>query len=109
MISVIIPTLNEAQTLPALLMAPQNEPAKHETIVVDGGSRDATVAIARARGARVIQAPSGRGNQLGAGVQQAAGDILLFLHADSIFPAGGLARIEDVLSSDHASSAEISA
>jgi glycosyltransferase involved in cell wall biosynthesis len=100
MISVVIPTLNEAQALPASLMALQNERAEHETIVIDGGSRDATVEIASAYGARVLHAPSGRGSQLCAGAREAAGDILLFLHADSIFPAGGLSRIKDVLTSD---------
>lgn len=100
MISVVIPTLNEAQALPASLTALQNERVEHETIVIDSGSRDATVEIASAYGARVLHAPNGRGSQLCAGAREAAGDILLFLHADSIFPAGGLSRIEDVLSSD---------
>ena len=100
MISVIIPTRNEAQMLPALLTALQNEWAEHETIVVDGGSRDVTVEIARQRGARVFQTPAGRGNQLCAGVRQARGETLLFLHADSIFPFGGLARIAGLLSVD---------
>jgi glycosyltransferase involved in cell wall biosynthesis len=93
MISVVILTLNEAPALPGLLTAQQNERAKHETIVVDGGSRDATVAIARARGARVIQAPSGRGNQLGAGVQQAAGDISAGGSLGSMPGSGGSASI----------------
>jgi len=100
MISIVIPTLNEAQALPVLLTALQNEWADHETIVVDGGSQDGTVEIARQRGVRVLQAPAGRGNQLCAGVAEARGEILLFLHADSIFPVGGLARIGEVLSAD---------
>lgn len=100
MISVIIPTLNEAQALPALLAALHAESAEHETIVVDGGSRDTTVAIARAHGARVLRGRAGRGGQLGAGAREASGDILLFLHADSTFPAGGLSAIEEALSVD---------
>lgn len=99
MISVLIPTLDEAQTLPALLAALNAERTKHETLVVDGGSRDVTVAIARDCGARVVRAAAGRGSQLCAGVSEARGDILLFLHADSIFPAGGLQGIEAALSS----------
>lgn len=69
MISVVIPTLNEAEALPALLTALQNECAPHETVIVDGGSRDATVDLARAGGARVFQAPTGRGSQLCAGAR----------------------------------------
>ena len=53
-----------------------------EIIVVDGGSSDETAAIARTAGARVIAAPRGRGIQLAAGAGAAAGDWLLFLHAD---------------------------
>jgi glycosyltransferase involved in cell wall biosynthesis len=63
MISVIIPTLNEAPALPALLTALQDERAEHETIVVDCGSWDGTVEIARRRGARVLQPTTGRVNQ----------------------------------------------
>jgi rSAM/selenodomain-associated transferase 2 len=100
MISVVVPTLNEARALPALLTALQNEWPEHETIIVDGGSPDATVAIARARGARVLHAPPGRGGQLCAGARKASGDILLFLHADSTFPAGGLRAIDATLAAD---------
>jgi glycosyltransferase involved in cell wall biosynthesis len=100
MISVVIPTLNEAPVLPSLLAALHAERTEHETIVVDGGSRDATVGIAREHGARVVAAPAGREIQLCAGVREARGDILLFLHADSSFPAGGLRSIEAALLSD---------
>jgi rSAM/selenodomain-associated transferase 2 len=97
MISVVIPTLNEAARLPRLLGRLAAEPAPHEVIVVDGASDDATVFAAHEAEARVLFAGPGRGQQLAAGADAATGDILLFLHADSRFPAGGLARIEGTL------------
>jgi rSAM/selenodomain-associated transferase 2 len=95
MISVVIPTLNEAARLPRLLGRLAAEPTPHEVVVVDGGSDDATVFAAHAAEARVLCA--GPGQQLAAGADAASGDTLLFLHADSRFPAGGLARIEATL------------
>lgn len=100
MISVIIPTLNEASRIGALLSALDAETYPHECIVVDGGSTDDTVDIAEAHGARVLRTPAGRGRQLVVGIEAAAGDILFFLHADSSFPAGGLARMAGLLAAD---------
>jgi rSAM/selenodomain-associated transferase 2 len=97
MISVIIPTLNEERSLPALLSRLGEEQGGHEIIVVDGGSTDATARLARGHGVRVLTAPPGRGTQLCHGAGAASGTILLFLHADSIFPRGGLKRIETAL------------
>jgi rSAM/selenodomain-associated transferase 2 len=97
MISVIVPTLDEAERLPALLMALACERAPHEVIVVDGGSRDRTPALAAAMRATVLAASGGRGAQLAAGAAIARGDVLLFLHADSRFPAGGLAAVAAAL------------
>ena len=99
MISVIIPTLNEGTNLPRLLEELQPEETAHEIIVVDGGRRDDTALVAREHGVKVICTAPGRGLQLRRGAELAAGDILLFLHADCRFPRGGLARIEAVLSS----------
>jgi glycosyltransferase involved in cell wall biosynthesis len=99
-ISVIIPTLDEADNLPRLLAALRNHPAKHEIIVVDGGSRDGTFEIALAHRINALHARPGPGGQLCAGALQARGDVLLFLHADSIFPKGGLQRIEESLAGD---------
>ena len=71
---------------------PQPEPV--EIIVVDGRSTDATVALARQAGARVLVCPRrGRAAQLNFGAQHAAGGICYFLHADSLPPAGFLAAI----------------
>jgi rSAM/selenodomain-associated transferase 2 len=55
-----------------------------EILVVDGGSSDATIAVAERAGARLIVAPRGRGIQLAAGAEAARGDWLLFLHADTL-------------------------
>ena len=81
-ISVAIPTLNAADDLPGCLAALDGSELIAEIIVSDGGSRDETVAIAQAAGARVVIAPRGRGVQLIAGAAAATGDWLLFLHAD---------------------------
>ena len=99
MISVIIPTLNEAGRLPGLLGALKAQPVSHEVIVVDGGSLDGTAAVARSLGVRVFRSPPGRGRQVCEGVLRARGGVLLFLHADSVFPEGGLAAIDQALAS----------
>ncbi len=97
MISVIIPTLNEARNLPGLLKALQGETLAHEVLVVDAYSLDGTAAQARDMGARVVMSDPGRGRQLHKGARHARGGILLFLHADSAFPRGGLAAIDRAL------------
>ena len=81
-LSIVIPTLDAAAELPTTLAALAGSSLLGEIIVVDGGSHDATVAIARDAGARVITAPRGRGTQLAAGAAAAPGAWLLFLHAD---------------------------
>lgn len=85
-VSVVIPTLNEAVSLPRLLADLAAVPVVREVIVVDGGSRDGTPALAAAAGARVIEAPVGRGSQLRAGAAAARGPWLCFLHADVRVP-----------------------
>jgi len=93
MISVVIPTLNEAGTIGPVFDALAGEATAHEVIVADGGSTDGTPALAAARGARVVAAPRGRGHQLRAGAEAAQGDVLLFLHADSRLAPGTLAAL----------------
>ncbi|MEK6605667.1 MAG: TIGR04283 family arsenosugar biosynthesis glycosyltransferase [Nitrospirota bacterium] len=87
-ISVIIPTLHEEKTLPDTL-AQLRHPAFSEVLVVDGGSRDRTLAdVALANPlARVLNAPMGRARQMNAGAAAAKGELLLFLHADTLLPA----------------------
>ena len=83
-VAAIIPTLNEAEHLPATLeVATRLEPAV-EIIVVDGGSDDRTVELAQRFGAKTLTAPRGRGQQLAAGCQTTEAPILWFLHADSL-------------------------
>jgi rSAM/selenodomain-associated transferase 2 len=80
-LTVIIPTLNAAAHLPATLAA-LGQVA--EVMVVDGGSTDRTIALAIARGVRVLSAPKGRGPQLAVGIQAATHEWLLLLHADTV-------------------------
>ena len=98
-ISVIIPTLNEERVLGRTLAALHNgsSAGRCELIVVDGGSSDATVTLARTAGARVIESPRGRGRQMNAGAAVASGDMLLFLHADTLLPVDFLHLIEETL------------
>lgn len=86
-VSIIIPALNAAESIGATLASAAGV---DEIIVVDGGSSDATVAVAEAAGARVITAPRGRGRQLAAGAAAARSAWLLFLHADTVLATGWL-------------------
>ena len=81
-ISVVIPTLGAAAELPVTLAALGASGLIGEIVVVDGGSQDATTAIAREAGARIVETGRGRGGQLAAGAAGATGDWLLFMHAD---------------------------
>jgi rSAM/selenodomain-associated transferase 2 len=87
-LSIIVPVLDEGEGIAAALDALARMRALGtEVIVVDGGSRDATIQRARLRADRVISAPRGRALQMNAGAAKAAGDVLLFLHADTRLPA----------------------
>jgi len=85
-ISAVIPTLNEATMLPSTIDALRSVPQVTQVIVVDGGSDDGTVGLALAAGCEVLTAPRGRGSQLRAGAGAAAGEILWFVHADTLVP-----------------------
>lgn len=86
-LSVIIPVLNEAEHLSNWLehLIPLRDRGV-EIIVVDGGSQDDSVDIAACWGARVLSANKGRAKQMNAGAVVACGDVLLFLHADTVLP-----------------------
>ncbi|NNC35237.1 MAG: glycosyltransferase family 2 protein [Croceitalea sp.] len=88
-ISVIIPVLNEADILKALLLHLQQNSLTtniKEIIVVDGGSTDSTIEIAKAMDATVIKSKRGRACQMNMGAKNASGTILYFLHADTLPP-----------------------
>lgn len=103
-LSIVVPVLNEADNLPRLIghLAYLN-PAPYEVILVDGGSTDSSVAIAKklikdlidssqssinwqAGDWQIIESAAGRARQMNAGAELATGDVLLFLHADTQLP-----------------------
>lgn len=95
-LSIIIPVLNEERTIAAAL-ADLDRAEAGEVIVVDGGSTDRTAAIVRATSARLVASPRGRAAQMNAGAREAAGDVLLFLHADTKLPAGASRDIRECM------------
>lgn len=91
LLSIIIPTLNEAEHLPPLLSElRKQQDVVLEIIVGDGGSVDTTRMVAEEHGALFVCAPRGRGAQMNAAAKQASGDYYLFLHADSRIDDSGL-------------------
>jgi len=95
-VSVIVPALNEeAQIARTLECVRQCQP--HEVIVVDGGSTDGTIRLAREAGAKVLKSKPGRARQMNAGATAADGHALLFLHADTLLPREWLGVIVGTL------------
>ncbi len=95
-VSVIIPTLDEAEGVGALIAALSHD-GFEEIIVADGGSQDDTQSRAAAAGALVTSSSRGRGHQLSAGARAASGEILFFIHADCRPPPGARAMTEATL------------
>ncbi len=105
-ISVIIPTLNEEESLPRTL-ASLSASVPTEIIIVDGGSTDGTLSVAqefcaRAVNARVITSPQGRALQMNEGAKASRSEILLFLHADTQLPPHAERIVESALTKRNA-------
>jgi rSAM/selenodomain-associated transferase 2/rSAM/selenodomain-associated transferase 1 len=98
-VSVIIPALNEALLIEKTIKSAAGD--NIEVIVVDGGSSDDTQQVASNADATVITSAKGRAGQMNEGARKASGDILLFLHADTILPAKYDDLIRAATKSDH--------
>jgi len=101
-LGIVAPVLDEAATLAPWLDALQ--PLRRRgtaLVIVDGGSRDATVDIARARADVVLEAPRGRAAQMNAGAGACRADVLLFLHADTRLPEGADAQVLAAVARGH--------
>ncbi len=94
-LSVVIPALNEADRIVGAIESARAPDV--EILVVDGGSRDATRKLAANAGARVVNSPPGRAEQLAVGVRESCGDPIVLLHADTRLPSGFHRAIESAL------------
>lgn len=94
-LAVLIPALDEEETLRRNL--PAALAVADEVVVSDGGSRDATVRVARELGARVVSGPPGRGPQLNRAAAAAGADVLLVLHADTVLPPGAVEALREAV------------
>ena len=121
MVSVVIPAYNEEQALPHTLRELLSQCGDYEVIVVDGGSTDRTRVVGESFGfddrtrihnstipsprtphpsRLLLAAPKGRASQMNVGAKEATGDWLLFLHADTVLPAGAIQRLNR-MEADH--------
>jgi rSAM/selenodomain-associated transferase 2 len=97
-LSIVVPVLDEAGRLEALLAELVRSGPAVEVIVADGGSRDGSAEIAaRAPGVRLVSSARGRARQMNAGAAVATGETLLFLHADTRLPPGAAGAVRDAL------------
>ena len=97
-VTLLVPVLDEAKALPDLVEAlAKLDPAPIEILLVDGGSRDASVAIAEQAGWRVLECEKGRARQINYGVEQAEGELVCVVHADTLPPSDMVQVIADTL------------
>ena len=98
-LSIVIPTLEASAHLPNTLRALEEgaRTLRGELVIVDGGSRDRTRALAKSVGARVLESPPGRGTQLRKGAALARGEWLLFLHADTRPVEGWIGELRAIM------------
>ena len=96
MISIVVPVLNEAPRLPAMLDMLDAQPGEKQIILADGGSADDTRVVAEGR-ALIVESQPGRARQMNAGAAHAEGETILFLHCDTRLPPGALRDIEDFM------------
>ena len=97
LVSIVMPTLDEATNVRARAAEIARQEGPFEWIVADGGSSDETVALASSLGAQTIVCSRGRGGQLDAGTRMSGGEIVLFLHADTALPDGAFAAMRGAL------------
>ncbi|MBT8184219.1 MAG: TIGR04283 family arsenosugar biosynthesis glycosyltransferase [Eudoraea sp.] len=103
-ISIIIPVLNEeASILRVLRYLKQNSSPDliEEILVIDGGSEDNTIELAKDYGVAVIQSPRGRAKQMNLGAKHAKGGIFYFLHVDTLPPKNFDQLIIDAVRDNH--------
>ena len=97
-LSIVVPVLDEAPRLPALLADLARGGPDVDVVIVDGGSRDGSAEIAaRAPGVCLVRSAPGRARQMNAGATAATGEVLLFLHADTRLPAGAARAVLEAL------------
>lgn len=96
-ISIIIPTLNEAANIVSCLQSlAEFRNAGHELILVDGGSEDETLQLAKGRVDLTLRSGKGRANQMNEGARAANGDLLVFLHVDTRMPTDALELLKQI-------------
>lgn len=96
-VSIVIPAINEAESLRTLLPSLVADVNVAEVIVVDGGSRDDSCEVASSAGATLFHSEPGRARQMNTGASGATGDILLFLHADTLLPDNAIALVVEAM------------
>ena len=103
-LSIIIPTYNEEANIGSLVryLIKHANGALADLLVVDGGSTDRTLEVARKAGARAILCPTkGRANQMNLGAEMATGHLLYFVHADALPPSSYVADITQAIAEGH--------